>query len=318
MKAYIDIVKNVLKNGQMKGNRTGIRTLTTFCEIFRHNMRDGFPLLTTKKMPLKTIAVELEGFIQGITDKRWFQERGCKIWNEWANPKAVIEQAAQAGYYRDGPIAGWSASINPIEYQKEVSDLGPIYGYQWRCFGQEYPNKDEFTYGTSLKEFPNGVFEGKDQLKVIVETLKNNPDDRRMVVSAWNPNQMSMMALPPCHYAFTLVHLNGVLNLCWKQRSCDLMLGVPFNIASYAMLLLLLCEESGLIPGELVGILEDCHIYENQIDGAKEQITREPKSLPTLVISNNEDFNIFTWTHKDLELLSYNPHSKIDFGEVAV
>lgn len=308
MRSYLDIVDNVLLNGHYKGNRTKYSTLATFCEIFRHDMSTGFPLLTTKKMAVKSMAVELEGFIKGITDKSWYQERKCKIWNQWANP-VVVEKMRQE--LQD-------AHPDKAEYPREkvqeiANDLGPIYGYQWRNFGGTYTNDKTLVEAVFGEEIQLGT----DQLKKVVETLKTNPDDRRMVVSAWNPNQMNMMALPPCHYAFTLVHINGVLNLCWKQRSCDLMLGVPFNIASYALLLELLCKESGLKAGELVGVLEDCHIYENQIDGAKEQIRRKPRQLPQLKITG-EPFDIFNWTHEDFELVGYDPHPKIDFGAVAV
>jgi len=321
MKSYLDIVHNVLHTGQWKGNRTKYRTLATFCEIFRHDMSKGFPLLTTKKMAVKAMAVELEGFIKGVTDKSWYQERKCKIWNEWANPKEVDKLYYSARNLN--PFQNDEKIKTKKQIQEKIIDLGPIYGYQWRKFDQHFPNRsgddfwdDQGANAGILKV--NGVFKGTDQLKKVVETLKTNPDDRRMVVSAWNPNQIHLMALPPCHYAFTLVHINGVLNLCWKQRSCDLMLGVPFNIASYALLLELLCKESGLKAGELVGVLEDCHIYENQIDGgAKEQLTRTPRKLPQLKISG-EPFDIFNWTYEDFELVGYDPHPKIDFGAVAV
>jgi len=321
MRQYLDIVKNVLDNGVMKGNRTGTRALTTFCEIFRHDMTDGFPLLTTKKMYTRGVAVELEGFIGGITDKKWYQERKCRIWDSWGNPEKV-EQTIQDN---ESPFGGFIDRNSELarEIQKEEMDLGPIYGYQWRHFDEHYgdvPEQCETLDGSGFDHDYNGVECGADQLKNVINTLKTNPDDRRMVVSAWNPNQTHLMALPPCHYAFTLVHINGVLNLSWKQRSVDTILGLSFNIASYALLLLLLCREANLIPGELVGILEDCHIYENQIDGAKEQLSRSPLALPTvgLLVPVESDFNIFNWTHNDIEILDYNSHPKIDFGPVAV
>ena len=182
-------------------------------------------------------------------------------------------------------------------------DLGPIYGYQWRNWNKDYGDM-------------SGHYQGIDQLSKVIDTLKNNPDDRRMVVSAWNPSQMHLMALPPCHYAFTIVHIDGVLNLCWKQRSADLMLGVPFNIASYGLLLELICKEVGMKSGELVGILEDCHIYENHIEGAKQQLSKKPKKLPSLSIKT--PYNIYEWTHTDFEIIGYDAHDKIDFGGVAV
>ena len=277
MKQYLDIVDNVLHNGVKKDNRTGISTISTFAETFRHDMSEGFPLLTTKKMAINAILVELEGFIKGITSKKWYQDRGCNIWNEWSNPLA-------------GP----------------GDDLGPIYGYQWRRFGQVYDEDDD------------GCLFKHDQFNNIINTLKNNPHDRRMVCSAWNPIHASRMALPPCHVLWNVVILGDKLNLAWYQRSCDLMLGVPYNIASYATLLLLLCKESGFKPGILHGTLSDCHIYENQIDQAKHQINRIAKQLPTMDIVGTGDFNIYNWRHDLIELKNYNPHPKIDFGPVAV
>jgi len=300
MQNYLNIVENVLLNGSEKKNRTGIKTYSTFCEIFRHKMTDGFPLLTTKKMPFRTVAVELEGFIKGITDKNWYRERNCKIWNNWANPKAVDFALGQTSEMDDDLQ---SEIRKTVQYSEP--DLGPIYGYQWRNWNKNYTSSDN-----------SGSFNGIDQLKNVIDRLKTDPDDRRMVISAWNPSQMHLMALPPCHYAFTLVHCNGVLNLCWKQRSADLMLGVPFNIASYALLLELICKEVGMLAGELVGILEDCHIYDNHISGARKQLSKKPKKLPSLSI--REPYNIYEWTHKDFDIIGYEPHEKIDFGEVAV
>jgi thymidylate synthase len=215
MKAYIDIAKNILENGEWKGNRTGIRTKTTFCEIFRHKMSDGFPLLTTKKMGLRNIAVELEFFIKGLTDKQWLKKRGCHIWDEWANPLKVKKRYDDIEYFKPMPGLA-SASTDIKELQKEETDLGPVYGYQWRKFDQHYGPIN--CYPEDFSIYSNGVGIGTDQFQTIVETLKKNPDDRRMVCSAWNPNQIDLMALPPCHYAWTLVHINGKLNLCWKQR----------------------------------------------------------------------------------------------------
>ena len=274
MKSYLDIVQNVLDNGVWKDNRTGFRTLTTFGEVFRHDMENGFPLLTTKKMAVKTLWVELEGFIKGITSKKWYQDRGCKIWNEWSNPT-----------------------------NSDDDDLGPIYGFQWRRFNQAYDENDE------------GCLTKHDQLQRIVTQLRNNPTDRRMVCSAWNPVQQSKMALPPCHVLWNVVAIEDKLNLLWHQRSCDLMLGIPFNIASYATLLVLLANEAGLKPGILQGTLADCHIYENQIDGAKEQLLRYPRKLPTVKMGHTF---IHDWSSEDIALVDYDPHPKINFGPVAV
>ena len=292
MKSYLDIVNNVITNGTLKDNRTGTYTLSLPNQVFSHDMSKGFPLLTTKKMPLRVIAVELEGFIKGITSKKWYQNRNCHIWDEWANPKLVNWVIKQH-------------NSDKKEIQKECDDLGPIYGYQWRRFNQVYDEND------------NGCLPQYDQLKTIVDTLHNNPDDRRMVCSAWNPVQMDRMALPPCHFAWGLVHNNGVLSLYWVQRSCDLMLGVPFNIASYGLLLELLCKEANMQAGNLTGLLADCHIYQNHYEGAREQCARLPAILPTITITPQEDFDIFQWTYKDILLENYNYQDKIDF-KVAV
>lgn len=283
MQAYLDILKNILDNGIPKqpvrfdysGKPIPVSngTIGTFAEIFRHDMSDGFPLLTTKKMAFRTIRVELEGFIKGITDKKWYQERGCKIWDEWKNPTS-----------------------------EDYNDLGPIYGYQWRSFDEDYVGEKRG---------------GADQLALIVERLKQNPYDRRMVCSAWNPNQIHLMALPPCHFSWNVVVYGNKLNLIWHQRSCDHYLGVPFNIASYAMLLLLLAKEADLESGELVGTLNDCHLYENQIEQAKLQLTREPKALPVVEIPDENWSGIFNWTHEDCITFNYAPHPAIK-AEVTV
>lgn len=304
MKQYIDIVSNVLSNGEWKKNRTGTRCLTTFCEIFRHDMSKGFPLLTTRRVPWKSLRVELEGFIKGITDKRWYQERGCKYWDYWANPRH-IDQLTEV---RNNPN---NQEIRK-GYQEVEHDLGPVYGYQWRTFNKTY--RDGTIGNQDENDGDWNVY--TDQLQNIITTLETNPNDRRMVCSAWNPNQMDMMALPPCHYAFTIVHINGKLNLCWKQRSCDLMLGVPSNIASYGLLLELICAHVDMVPGELVGILEDCHIYKNHMKGALEQIRRDPRDLPKLTLPDK--LNIFEWKYNDVILDNYLPHKKIDMGEVSI
>lgn len=310
---YKEILENILKNGQPKqpvrfdkyNDPIPVEngTIGTFCEIFRHDMSEGFPLSTLRKLPFKSVRVELEGFIKGITYKSWYQERNCHFWDEWANPqetrKILNEQQL--------------SNEDIKEVQKNMDDLGPIYGAQWRDFGEHYG-----VIPTIIKEDLNGVFCGVDQLRDIVEKLKKNPYDRRMVCSAWNPNQIHLMALPPCHYCFTVVVYGDKLNLCWKQRSVDSVLGLPNNIASYGLLLLLLCAESGLKPGELVGILEDCHIYENHLETVKELIKREEKQLPTAEIVRRSEFSIFDWSYEDVKLINYNPHPKMDMGAVTV
>lgn len=314
MKKYLDIVKHVLDNGKVKKpvRRNadgkwepvdgGVSTLACPNVCFSHDMSEGFPLLTSKKMAWKAIRVELEGFIRGVTSKTWFQDRGCKIWDEWGNPKKVRELLIAEAEKHPGMSPDDPANVKIA--QQDEYDLGPIYGYQWRRFNQAY---DEDDNGWTDAR----VLEDADQLKRIVETLRTNPMDRRMVCSAWNPLHVTRMALPPCHYSWNVTVIGDELNLFWAQRSCDLMLGVPFNIASYALLLELLAHDSGFKPGNLSGMLVDCHIYENQLEAAAQQITREPNELPTLKFDHND---IFNWRYQDAHILDYNPLPKIDFG----
>lgn len=318
MRQYLDILQQTL-NGEPKKpyrNREGqtvTDTVGIFAAIFRHKMSDGFPLLTTKKMPLRIIAVELEGFIKGITDKQWYKDRGCNIWNEWANPTKV-EKLYQKKL-KEEPLAFELQKEYKKEFAESEDDLGPIYGYQWRKFGQQYGEKQRYEGHYEDWDIYNGIERGYDQLQSIVLSLEKNPTDRRMVCSAWNPNQIAEMALPPCHFAWNVVVYNGKLNLIWHQRSCDVALGVPFNIASYSLLLKLLAKHAGLEEGELVGTLNDCHIYSNHIEGVKKQLNREPYMLPTLNIPNNDGnkFDIFKWDHTQLELVDYKYHPKISF-----
>lgn len=323
MKEYLGIVSKVLNEGKWKSpvRRNpntgrwepvdgGVRTLTCANVLFSHEMRDGFPLLTTKKVAWQAVRVELEGFLRGITSKRWYQDRGCKIWNEWCNPEKLKQLLIRDFNSLD---VQWEIRKN---YQLEEDDLGPIYGFQWRRFGQCYDENDNGWVDESAKA-------DADQLGRIVETLRTNPMDRRMVCSAWNPLHVSRMALPPCHWGWNVTVIGDELNLFWVQRSCDLMLGVPFNIASYALLLELLAYDAGFKPGNLSGMLVDCHIYENQIDVAHEQIKREPRPLPQIGFKNHSGelkkrFDIFDWTYQDVDLFNYNPHPKLDFGKVAV
>lgn len=323
MKQYLDIVATTLAKGRRKVNRTGIDTFAVANQHFSHDMCDGFPLLTTKKMPFKTLCVELEGFIGGITSKKWYQDRGCKIWNEWANPQAVQDVLDSDGFNSRGYIPPTAADRKQI--QLGVDDLGPIYGYQWRRFGIDYEISrggrppfviDDQSIAGPITEKLKPHLAPYDQLATIVDKLRNNPNDRRLVCSAWSPLQLDQMGLPACHTMFVLTHIDGILNLHWTQRSCDLMLGVPFNIASYAILLELLAKEGGLQAGNLSGILCDCHIYENQMEGANEQLQRQPLPLPKLNITKFT--SIFDWDYRDAELQDYKSLDKIDFGAVAV
>lgn len=284
MKEYLDIVRRILNEGELKENRTGVDTIAIAGATFEHDMSVGFPLLTTKKMAHKSIRVELEGFIKGITDKKWFQERGCKIWDEWCNPQKVP-------YGHDEETK---------KKMFEERDLGPIYGFQWRHFNADYDNYNSDYSG-----------KGIDQLANVISSLDKNPNDRRMVVNAWNPLQIGQMALPPCHYGFQVTVINDKLNLLWNQRSVDTMLGLPFNIASYGFLLHLLAKESGFKEGKLIGFLGDVHIYKNQIKGAEEQLEREPYELPNVV---SDDFeSIFYWHHNITRITDYVSHDKIEF-----
>jgi len=533
MKAYQNILRNVLEKGTPKqpvrfdseGNPVPVEngTIGTFCEVFRHDMSEGFPLLTTKKMAFRSMCVELEGFIKGVTDKKWFQERKCKFWSEWSNPQKVQEV-----------FDAHNGTLSKREIQETENDLGPIYGFQfrgfggysyklqytpkkynhsrypswkpkykivnkhtheiiedcgsddqnrplvfvkcgsgykktvrkdhaqkvvkdpycitvcdigylgeinkikndhmysnlkktwshmmercynkkckeykyygekgvyvcdkWHCFanfykdvqvltGYVYKQRDPNNYSLDKDHFSSNVYSpetcvwlpkemntvyanlrffnacdpegnyyyhisparfacehdldaGKinaclrgerkshkgwifktdkdkglrfslpfDQLKSIADKLKENPYDRRMVCSAWNPSEIPFMALPACHVLSNVVVYGNKLNLVWNQRSCDLFLGIPMNIASYGLLLLLLAKHSGLEPGELVGTLHDCHLYENQIEQAKIQLKRTPLKLPTVRLTHDGD--IFNWTHEDIVLDNYACHDKI-------
>lgn len=488
MKAYLDIVQNVLDYGKEKqpvrveNGQTKKVTPTIGLPnvVFSHDMNDGFPLLTTKKMAFRTLCVELEGFIKGVTDKRWYQERGCKIWNEWANPTIITQRVKDYTYHAE-------PSQDLIhQWQKEEVDLGPLgYSHGWRNFGgdrqpiphakladnhepisvlgiaslgdkkynktvphwqklrkswqqmlrrcyatndKDYPNYggrcvyvhndwlifsnylrdiqnldnwdrklqnwneysldkdikggkcysketcvwasnkeqvqnsiqiDQFRawndneehwfnsiqkavdagythssiikccngtqmthknlYWERLRNRKNDYRKGYDQLAEIAHKLRTNPYDRRMVCSAWNPNDLYQVALPSCHFAWNVCVYGDELNLFWAQRSCDLMLGVPFNVASYGLLLLLLAKHANLRPGNLTGMLVDCHIYTNQIEAAREQLIREPRGLPRLIIEDTttEDlgyrFNIFDWTYENVQLEHYNPYPKLSF-----
>ncbi len=288
MKAYLDIVKRVLAQGIIRHNRTGVDAITIAGAMFEHNMSQGFPLLTTKSVPLRLVASELEFFLGGISDKKWLQERDNHIWDEWCSPSIV-------------PYAHNQETKKKMLQER---DLGPIYGWQWRHFGAEY--KDYKTDYTG---------KGVDQIKRIVNLLKTNPDDRQMLVLAWNPMDIDKVIPPFCHYCWQVTVLDGKLNLLWNQRSVDVALGLPFNIASYGLLLHLLAKETNLKEGKLVGFLGDTHIYTNHVDGLKEQLTRKPKKLPT--IKTNNFTSIFDWKYTDSAVENYEPHPRIKF-EIAV
>lgn len=264
MKQYLDLVKHVLSNGVLKGDRTGTGTKSVFGYQMRFNMADGFPLLTTKKVHLKSIIYELLWFLQGDTNVHYLQENGVRIWNEWAG---------------------------------EDGELGPIYGYQWR----------------SWPDYKGGHI---DQISDVIEQIKHNPDSRRLIVSAWNVAQVPDMALPPCHSMFQFYVADGKLSLQLYQRSGDIFLGVPFNIASYALLLLMVAQVTGLQPGEYIHTLGDAHIYTNHFNQVNEQLTRTPRQLPRMVL-NKEVKSIFDFKYEDFTLEGYDPYPPIK-GIVAV
>ncbi len=261
MKQYLDMLRYVLENGVDKMDRTGVGTRSVFGQQMRFDLSRGFPLMTTKKMHLKSIIHELLWFIKGDTNVKYLQDNGVRIWNEWAD---------------------------------ENGDLGPIYGSQWRDW--------------------NG--EGIDQLAQVVDKLKNNPNDRRMIVSAWNVSKISEMRLPPCHMMFQFYVANGKLSCMLYQRSCDMFLGVPFNIASYALLTMMLAQVCNLEPGEFVHTLGDTHIYHNHFEQVKEQLRREPLPLPTMRLNPQvKDINDFKY--EDFTLENYECYGAIK-AQVAV
>jgi thymidylate synthase len=270
---YLNLLKEVRECGVLKDNRTGISAYKLPRHtMIQHDMSHGFPLLTTKKMGIKSISAELEFFIKGLCDKQWLKDRKCHIWNEWCNPSKIPTNLSDD---------------DRKEFQLKENDLGYVYGYQWRNFNsQDY-----------------------DQLSNVIQTLKNKPNDRRMIVSAWNPLQFDMMALPPCHVMWGVDVIDNKLNLWWTQRSVDIFLGLPYNIASYAILLKLLCKESSFEEGILTGFLVDVHLYENHIEQADLQLSRKKYDLPKLEINNYT--SIFNWKYTDLKLLNYKSHDSI-------
>ncbi|MFH1874942.1 MAG: thymidylate synthase [Pseudomonadota bacterium] len=288
MKAYLNIVEKILNQGLAKPDRTGTGTIAIAGAMFEHEMSEGFPLITTKHVPLRLVASELECFIKGITDKKWLQDRDNHIWDEWCTPLKVKY--------------GHDAETKKKMLQER--DLGPLYGWEWRHFGAEYKTYDADYTG-----------QGVDQLKRMVQELKNNPSSRQMLVLAWNPMDIQKVIPPFCHYGFQVTVLDDKLNLFWNQRSVDIALGLPFNIASYGLLLHLLAKETGLEEGRLVGFLADVHIYHNHKQGLNEQLEREPYLLPTIETENFK--SIFDWQFTDSKVVDYKHHPRIKF-EVAV
>ena len=264
MQQYLNLLNRILTEGIQKGDRTGTGTLSIFGHQMRFDLRDGFPLLTTKKLHLKSIIYELLWFLRGDTNVRYLQEHGVRIWNEWAD---------------------------------ENGELGPVYGHQWR----------------SWPDYKGGTI---DQIKNVVDMIKHNPDSRRMLVTAWNPAEVEDMALPPCHCLFQFYVADGRLSLQLYQRSADSFLGVPFNIASYSLLLQMIAQVTGLEAGEFIHTTGDTHLYLNHLEQAKLQLTRDPRPLPKMKI-NPDVKDIFDFKYEDFELIGYDPLPHIP-GVVAV
>ena len=264
MQPYLSLLNRILTEGHQKGDRTGTGTLSLFGHQMRYDLQDGFPLLTTKKLHLKSIIYELLWFLRGDTNVRWLQAHGVRIWNEWAD---------------------------------ENGDLGPVYGHQWR----------------SWPDYRGGTI---DQIAQVEEMIKRNPNSRRMLVTAWNPAEVEDMALPPCHCLFQFYVADGRLSLQLYQRSADTFLGVPFNIASYALLLQMMAQVTGLQPGEFVHTTGDTHLYLNHLEQARLQLSRTPRPLPTMRI-NPDVKSIFDFRYEDFELENYDPWPHIA-AEVSV
>ena len=264
MKQYLDILDRILKEGVKKEDRTGTGTLSIFGTQSRYALKDGFPLLTTKKLHLKSIIYELLWFLKGDTNVKYLQEHGVRIWNEWAD---------------------------------ENGELGPVYGHQWR----------------SWPDYQGGTI---DQIKNVLEQLKHNPDSRRMIVSAWNVAEVEKMALPPCHTLFQFYVADGRLSLQLYQRSADTFLGVPFNIASYALLLQMMAQVTGFETGDFIHTTGDTHLYLNHLEQAKLQLTRTPRKLPVMKI-NPDVKDLFSFQYEDFQLEGYDPWDHIK-AEVSV
>ena len=264
MKQYLDLLDTILTKGAFKSDRTGTGTYSIFGHQMRFDLSEGFPLLTTKKLHLRSIIYELLWFLQGDTNIRYLKEHGVSIWDEWADPNG---------------------------------DLGPIYGHQWRSWGT-----------------PDG---GKvDQISQLIRQIQETPDSRRLMVCAWNVGEIDKMALPPCHVLFQFYVNNGEISLQLYQRSADVFLGVPFNIASYTLLLMMVAQVCNLKPKEFIHTLGDAHIYSNHVEQAKLQLSRDPRPLPTMRI-NPEVKDIFSFQYEDFQLENYDPHPHIK-AEVAV
>jgi len=301
MQQYHDLMRHILDQGTLKENRTGINTISVFGYQMRFNLQEGFPLVTTKKVHLKSIIHELLWFIAGDTNIRYLVQNGVNIWNEWPfqnylNEKGLSEKLPK---YSDA----WKAELQSFKEQiiadesfaKEWGELGPVYGRQWRNF------------------------EGIDQMAQLIEDIKRNPNSRRHIISAWNPKDIPVMAksgLPPCHTLFQFYVADNKLSCQLYQRSADVFLGVPFNIASYALLTMMVAQVCDLELGDFVHTFGDAHLYENHLDQSKEQLSRDFRALPQMKI-NPEVKDFFSFKFEDFELVNYDPHPAIR-AQVAV
>lgn len=370
-KDYQNILQDILENGNKKSDRTGTGTISVFGRQIRHKMSDGFPLLTTKKMYIKGIITELLWFLSGDTNIKYLVENNCNIWNGDAY-KSYLK------YNKNSTPISKEEFVNLIktdsEFAKKHGELGPIYGKQWRCWSgvdkELFFNSDDL-YDIN-KNARHGLFFKEleiDQITSLINNLKNNPDSRRLMVTAWNPSDLQEQTLPPCHYGFQcytrelslkerreLARVKGLepkwsfelddgrptensltedehynkynipsreLSLKWQQRSCDFPLGIPYNIASYGFLLEILSKKVNMVPGELIGDLGDCHIYLNQIEGVKEQLSRSSYELPKIKLNNDLDWlnydldSMIYWMSQNLddwfEIVDYNSNSTIKF-----
>ena len=296
-KQYLELLDDILVNGTSKEDRTGTGTWSVFGRQIRHDMKDGFPLLTTKKMAWKTMTKELLWFLSGDTNIKWLVENNCNIWNGDAYKAYLNKDSVKHQWERGGDVAEMDVFLNIIRDNADNEDfgeLGPVYGKQWRDWN------------------------GNDQIKNLIKGLRENPDGRRHMVSAWNVSDLDQMVLPPCHYGFQCYVREGkYLSLMWNQRSVDTFLGLPFNIASYGMLLLMLAKECNLIPDQLIGNLGDVHLYKNHVEQAIEQTKREPYPLPDMKLTSNHNFraamkgNMDEINMSDFILLGYQSHPSI-------
>mgnify|MGYP006389894229 CR=1 FL=1 len=308
MKQYLDLCEHVLHNGLYKEDRTGTGTISTFGYQMRFDLQKGFPLLTTKRTLFRLIASELLWFIKGDTNIKYLLQHNNNIWNEWAFKKWVesdeyqgpdmtdfglrcLNDEAFAQSYNEQMALFKERVLNDDEFAKKYGDLGNVYGKQWRAW--------KTSKGETI-----------DQLKEVIETIKTNPDSRRLIVSGWNPEDVPSMALPPCHTLFQFYVQEGKLSCQLYQRSADVFLGVPFNIASYALLTHLIAHECGLEVGEFIHTFGDAHIYSNHVEQVKQQLSREPKPLPELKL-NPDKKSVFDFEMEDISIEGYDPHPLI-------